>query len=272
MIDNMEFDIRSSDKAKHTLDVLTGVPISIWEQNLNRESDFDCPQDFVEQTINNYGHLPINLGSFEFVFSHITTSSNKCHSIEKNGLLDLKQAYLCADSELRIFLNDNGIFIDLKKSKLKYRTEIYDIKYAPNNKHIIKAPYEEQCQKIGRKFYYDYTICGFLSIDSQDTYLGDVHHRPEILDDIDNLLHLNLSQKWEKDHKPYNVVAKINGDEIECEGMENKSEKEKVMHYLTLAYNNAFHELDENIILLQNNKKILPSNIIGIEPFNIWKF
>lgn len=45
--------------------------------------------------------------------------------------------------------------------------------------------------------FYDYTACGFLSVWERSPYGGQVHCRPEILWDIDNLLRLDLSGEWE---------------------------------------------------------------------------
>ena len=59
--------------------------------------------DLVEDVINTYGQIPKNYS--DFVYFHVTTSANDCASIKKYGILDLKQAYLCKEAEIRIFLD-----------------------------------------------------------------------------------------------------------------------------------------------------------------------
>ena len=58
------------------------------------------------------GNIPQNYKDLTFVYFHITTSANHCDSFRKNGILDLVNSYLCKDSELRRFLEENHIHID----------------------------------------------------------------------------------------------------------------------------------------------------------------
>lgn len=97
-----------------------------------------------------------------------------------------------------------------------------------------------------------------------------VHWRPEILYNIDELLGLRLSYKWAETHISYAVVARVGGDKIVYDGEENKSDKDKVIDYLTRAYKTAYYEPDEQILLLQNNIEIPPSDIIKISEFKCW--
>ena len=105
-----------------------------------------------------------------------------------------------------------GIEVDIDNCILKYKGKAFDISYSPCPPSFdTKA---KACWSIGRKFYYDFTTCGFLSVWDSSPYGGYVHCRPEILSDIDNLLNLTLSQEWHVTHDPYEVVALVRGTDI----------------------------------------------------------
>lgn len=99
----MIYDIHTEQAAQDTLVRLTGIPISVWEENIHRERDYKLQDYFVEAMIEEHGtkHLPRSYTDMEFVYFHVTTSADGCQSIRRNGILDLKNAYLCKDSELR---------------------------------------------------------------------------------------------------------------------------------------------------------------------------
>lgn len=99
------YDIRTEEQAQQTLTRLTHVPISIWKEYVAQESKYVVQDDLVNEVIQKYGSMPGNYRTFEFVFSHITTSNSGCKSIQENGLLDLQLSYRCVDSELRQLLD-----------------------------------------------------------------------------------------------------------------------------------------------------------------------
>ena len=96
----MIYDIRSTKHAQQTLSALTGVSIQTWERYFGHEREYTYTDDLVADVIDTYGHLPNSYMDFEFIYFHVTTSANGCVSIQKHGLLDLKRAYSCQDSEL----------------------------------------------------------------------------------------------------------------------------------------------------------------------------
>lgn len=259
----MIYDIRTSESAQQTLTNITGVQIKVWEQYIDRECEYECTNDFLENVIKAHGHFPHSYRDFEFIFFHVTTSANGCASYCKHGILDLKQAYLCHDSELRKFLEEHDIYIDLEEQLLTYCGESFDITFGD-----CPEPYTEahNCWSIGRKFYFDYTICGFLSVQEQHPYSGQVHHRPEILMDIDNLLKTTLSQEWRLTHDPYEIVAKVNGEKIVYNGDDNRSDSEKVLNYLTKAYRTSFDKMSQNILYIKNHVQIPYLDILCINP------
>lgn len=265
---NNIYDIRTTENARQTLTNLTGVPISTWEQYLGREYEYQYIDYLVEDVINLYGYFPHSYRDFEFIYFHVTTSANGCSSFRKYGILDLKQSYSCYDSELRKFLKQNEVFIDLDKQILKYQEDLFDITYGACPRQDTLA---YKCWSVGRKFYFDYTTCGFLSVWERSPYGGQVHQRPEILLDIDNLLGLNLSHEWMSTHDPYEIVAKVSGEKIVYDGDDNQNEKDKVLYYLTKAYLTALGEPSEEIILIKNHVQIPPKDILEINPMVYWK-
>lgn len=109
----------------------------------------------------------------------------------------MKNSYLCPKSELRQFLDAHNITIDLSKHFLSYAGNKYDIEFGSCPKSNTK---EFCCWSVGRKFYYDFSICGFLSIWDISPYGGLVHARPEVLMNLDKLLNLSLSREWANTH------------------------------------------------------------------------
>lgn len=263
----MIYDIRTTELARQTLCSLTDVSTQIWEENIERERNYELIDDFVEDIVNSYGVLPKNYKDFTFVYFHITTSANHCSSFRKHGILDLVNSYQCEDSELRRFLEDHGIHIDLNERILTYKNKSYNIDFGTCPRHDTL---EYKCWSVGRKFFYDFTTCGFLSIWDKSPYGGYVHFRPEILMNIDALLGLDLSHEWAATHSPYEIVAQVSGKNILYDGYDESSDKDKVLDYLTRAYLTAFGEPTEQILLLKNGIQIHPSNIIEINPINYW--
>lgn len=268
MLDTMTYDIRTTENAQKTLINLTGVPFPIWEKYNRLENKYEIMDDLVEEVIHSYGHIPQSYKDFDFIFFHITTSAKECGSYWKYGILDLAESYSCIDSELRMFLDNNSIFIDLANEILEYKGKRYDISHG-----ICPRTDEEayKCWSIGRKFYYDYTVCGFLSVCERNPYGGQVHLRPEILYDIDKLLGLDLSRKWMMTHEPYEIHVAVKGEDIVYYGDDTESDKEKVLSYLTKAYKTSFYEPNEEVVLLKNHIRVLPENIREIKKMEHWK-
>lgn len=265
---DMQYDIRTPEYAMETLERLTGVPERIWEQCFVDEKKYQYPEDFVEAVVRNYGNMPQTYTDFEFIFFHITTSSKGCEAIRKDGILDLQNAYKNMDSELGVFLEERGIIIDIERQLLLYGGREYDISYG---KRPRQGTEEYNCWSIGYKFYYDYTVCGFLSVEERSPYGGRVHLRPEILLDIDNLLELGLSYEWEQEHEAYEVVARVSGDKIIYSGYDEQTDEEKVINYLTMAYMTAFYGTREREVLLKNGVQISPDKVMEIRPLSHWK-
>ena len=58
--------------------------------------------------------------------------------------------------------------------------------------------------------------------------------------------------------------------EFVYDGDDEQSDRDKILNYLTKAYNTAFGSPSEEIILLKNHIQIPPHNIIDISPLSCW--
>ena len=123
---------------------------------------------------------------------------------------------------------------------------------------------------IGRKFYYDFTVCGFLSISKNDVYGGWVHCRPEILSDIDALLGTRLSDEWEASKESYAIVFKVPVSDTIYNGWDSDTESEMVKSYLYDAYMCSCIGPNTKEILCKNGVEILPNQILECYRFQEW--
>lgn len=269
----MRYDIRDKYKAAKTLERLTGVRQQRWLQEIqlnSNRSDYSNEDKDIERIIyENNGHFP-SLNDIDLVVTHITTCSDNCQSIKKNGIINLKKSYLLLSSDLRKFLDKNGIEIVLDSCILKYQGKEYDIDY----RRICCYDYdsiEHRAKLVGRKFYFDYTVCGFLSISRRDIYRGDVHLRPEILSEIDYLLGTNLQSLWLETHMPYQVVFVLPEYDSVYNGFDEDDEYQRVMYYLIEAYNCICLEPKTTTILCKNSIDILPNQILECNKFDMWQ-
>lgn len=267
----MLYDVRTSEKVAVTLENLTGVNRAIWlaERYKNHDRiDYTYADDDVKKIIINHrGHYP-DINELEMVVTHITTSSEKCSQISQHGIVGLVKAYEFQNSELRQFLKKHEINIDIEECCLTYKKRAYDIPYG-------KCPpdYDSEAHaawSIGRKFYYDFTVCGFLSISENDVYGGWVHCRPEILSDIDALLGTRLADEWEAFKEAYAIVFKVPVNDTIYNGWDSDTESEMVKSYLYDAYMCICMGPDTKEILCKNGVEILPEQILECYRFQEW--
>lgn len=76
IIQNMTYDIRTTEYAQQTLTNLTEVPIPVWKQYLGHGHEYKYTDYLVEDVIKSHGFFPRSYKDFEFIYFHITTSAN----------------------------------------------------------------------------------------------------------------------------------------------------------------------------------------------------
>ena len=62
----------------------------------------------------------------------------------------------------------------------------------------------------------------------------------------------------------------VQGCDIVYDGDDNSSSKDKILNYLTRAYNTAFGAPFEEIVLLKNHIQVPPNHILEIKPLSYW--
>lgn len=266
----MDYDIRTPELATQTLANITGISNNIWiyESYL---SDGNVDADYLYDIIEKYnGHLT----SFEnlyLIISHITTSTNDCIEIAENGIGDLQSAYRNTNSELRQFLDANGIDIRIDYSCLVHNGTYYSIEYERHNCPLDDESVEHKGWCIGRKFYSDNGLCGFFAINPKIPYGGYVHERPEILFNIDELLNTNLADDWKNSHTAYEVIFKIHSSELELYEHSNDEDETKVIKLLLYAFDIMCSGSSEVCAQLKPDAQVTPDKIIDILPFDKWQ-
>ena len=77
-----------------------------------------------------------------------------------------------------------------------------------------------------------------------------------------------MADKFIVDQK---LVAKVSGEKIIYDGDDNKSDKDKVLNYLTKVYFTSFGEPTEEVLLIKNHVQIPSLDILEITPMRHWK-
>lgn len=261
----MYYDIRTPVNARHTLEELTGIPFSLWEKE--EEENKNLTQH-IQQVLHKYNGVLLPYREYQFVFSHLTSSAEGCKSIYNYGLMDLTRTYDNKQSELRRFLDDNGIALHLDVAILEYAGKPYDISYRSSS--LFYSDAENTAIRIGYRFYRDKRVCGFLSIDSTIPYPTRVDQQPEILVDISTLINKDIAGEWKSAHKSYEITAIVDSTDVVLEGEKGATEVEIAMAYAELAYWNCF-ETDSRILQCKDGVQIPRERIICIQPFGDWK-
>lgn len=89
-------------------------------------------------------------------------------------------------------MGQKGINILLDSNCLKYNGKYYSISFED-------CAWDHESEEYaawsgGRRFFYDFNVFGFFSINTNRQYGGNVYRRPEILCDLDNLLKTRMYQ------------------------------------------------------------------------------
>jgi hypothetical protein len=260
----MIYDITSKEKALETLETLTGFKKEYWGH-----FSYECQvfgKDAYEAMNNIISRFNVNVDfdllDITFACLHITTSNNGCRDIIKYGLMDLKSTYCKEDTELRSFLDKHNIYIDLEHETIKINGINESIHYYSPLPFNLNDR-DSALWAIGRKFYYDFCICGFLSIESKNPYGGYVHYRPEIIMNISQVCSMDLERIWKDVHESYLVKFLSPYKNMVNVFSENDSEERIRESLLFKAFWNTLYE-NEEVILLKNNILVPPEDIINV--------
>lgn len=236
------------------MEALTGIPFAVWE----REEETVASSDgHIEEVMRRYSRRLNRIT--EFVFTHLTSSANECASIRRYGLTDLCCSYKNNESELRQFLDEKGITLNLDHQTLSWNGGLYSI--ARRGSSLLMIDEEQALNSIGYRFFRDQCVCGFLSLGST-VYMTHLEEKPEILIDIGNFIGMDIAGEWKYTHESFAVTAKVRAQDIVRDGDD--------LFYACLAYGNSFH-VDQNVLLCKDGVQIPPEDILSIEPFAGWQ-
>ena len=261
----MLYDIRTIERAKRTLERITNIPFSVWEEEPQIIHNTD---EHILHVINKHHEKLVPFNTYKLVFDHLTSSSNCCESIRQYGLQELPDVYANDQSELRIFLDKHGIKIFIDESVLLYGNKKFDISYRVSS--LFLSDDEKAASRIGYRLYKDKCICGFLSLEKARPYMTRVDEKPEILLDISELINLNIADEWKYTHKKYVITSIIDSSCIIPDCDRGTPESQITLNYAALAFWNCFEE-NERVLLCKDGICIPPTDIIDVRPFSVWR-
>lgn len=235
---------------------------NIYQQNL---SNMDIRDKLLDELSINIDDISID--DLNIAFNHITTSNNSCQDIKEKGLRGLNDVLL-EENELTDFLKKYNVYIDVRQKVISTNRGIKSIELNNNIDNELKKYF-----KIGNKIYFDFAICGFFYYSITHPYEGDVHKRPEILNEVSRVVDgVDLSKEWEITHKSYEVKAviplsKVNTQIFCSDKYSSDYGKDLKLELLNKALYMAYSdcEMENEICILKDNQTVLPSEIINIK-------
>lgn len=196
----MNYDISTIEDCYKTMEEMTGF--KYWKDifRIYRYQYIDEPERMKNEIMNNKNIRikDIDLEEINFILMHVTTSADGCKNIKKEGVHDL--VWSCThDTELKRFLDEQHITIDIKNKKINVNGIVY-----------IMTNDEKQSDGVGAKIFNDPYVCGCFQLEKSNPYGGNVHQRPEILHNINKLVYgKDLEYMWYTSHIPYIVKFKV---------------------------------------------------------------
>lgn len=259
------YDITDKENSLETLVRLTNLKKEYWKHYIweTKMLSGDVWKSF-QKIVEEFDVQPnFEMDDLICCLQHFTTSADGCEHIKSKGITDLRTTYEDTESELRRFLDDQGVRIDIPNARLYFNNQnIESIEYSYNN---FSHDYNSKIYKlwsVGRKFYYDFCVCGFFSFDHERPYGGYVHHRPEILLNISEAVGKRIDNVWRDTHECYIVKFYTQYTNI-CR---DESIDEKI-DLLYKAFHNVIYDADENVALLKDSIYVPPENIISVDRF-----
>lgn len=163
------YDITDKENAYNTFLRLSNVDERVLQRYIH-EAKYGGSWDIFKRMLEKYDVRP-TFKKDELIchLQHMTTSANGCEHIKEKGLTDLRITYEDTDSELRQFLDEQGVKIDLPGQRIYFNGEdLGSIEYSKENNSSDYYSPTHRRWSIGRKFYYDFCICGFFLLIIKD--------------------------------------------------------------------------------------------------------
>jgi hypothetical protein len=272
---NVLFDITTFDETMKTLKQVFGIDDGFILEYIKRENS-TCV-DFLN-------YLSVDKGSFselEFIVTsfHVTTNDDDCKSLKEIGLVNTMEA-ISLDTPFKKHLDKHGILVNLQDGVIEHRGEKYVFGKSFNG--YSNNEEKNLLEHIAFKLYCDRQVNGFFCTENALTYGGRVNKRPELMNNLANLLNYNeLVEDWVRNKKLKCYVIKfaipLSQYSVESFGnihstLDNQIEidlsKKLGMIHLALANvkDHVFYQglVRERISYLNPDTKVNPSQIIDI--------
>ncbi len=169
---NMIVDIRTPDYAFDSL--LNFLDISD-RDFINTYAKFQKDIDKVWKEFINCVETK-SIKDIEFIAFQVTSNSNNCAEIKKNGIRNL-QWVLSNLSDLRNIFAEHEIYFDIKNKKMFYKTDIINIDYAYYCGENNLSSREKKFKEISRKIYNDCQATVFFSMNDVKKYGTRIHEK-----------------------------------------------------------------------------------------------
>jgi hypothetical protein len=247
------YDIRTADSAIDTLARFTAGKCcsadDIWAFYDAHGKSYEIFAEFISEY---KPLLDVPISEIVVFATHFTSNNDACNSIKEHGLRDLQFA-LANETPLKKFLSTHGIEFDIKQCTISANGAVHNITFNCYE-------HENLITHISRKIYYDNKMSYFLHICDVNEYGGDVHKRPEILNNIDEFLGSKLAEEWEKISTQYEIdftvpLLRIRGLKI-CD-----DDDITINSLLELALNVAKEAIENDCIFTQGIFGYLDSDI-----------
>lgn len=214
----MYFDYRTKDSAYNIFLDFLGINGDEYIQDYVIECGSDNRR-FLKKYASSIRNICYS--DIKFILTHITTSSNGCFEIEKNGLLDLR-TILSKPSEISTFLSEQGIAIDVEKKKIRVDGISYDINFNDLCSRFDLSIIDKKLKVIAHKLEVDFPIWGFYWQD--DHYGGSVDRAPEIIQNINSFCEVcgnkkPIEKEWRENRSPYEIAYEVNIDMLDKVGV-----------------------------------------------------
>ncbi len=208
---NMIVDIRTPDYAFDSL--LNFLDISD-RDFINTYAKFQKDIDKVWKEFINCVETK-SIKDIEFIAFQVTSNSNNCAEIKKNGIRNL-QWVLSNLSDLRNIFAEHEIYFDIKNKKMFYKTDIINIDYAYYCGENNLSSREKKFKEISRKIYNDCQATVFFSMNDVKKYGTRIHERPEfIYTFIKAFPELkDIETEWFKKSSGYIITFRINFEQL----------------------------------------------------------
>lgn len=234
------FDITNSESAFEFLKGFLHIdPERIMKFITSNPKDYYV-SDFIE--VNNINLKDLSINDVEMVVVHVTTNNDDCESIKKYGLLNLQQA-LTMNTPLKKHLKKNGIEFDIYNNIISLNSEFRELKYDTETDEEDMAEDRKRMNEVARKIYFDHQINGYFCVKNFRDYGGNVHERPEIINDIANLFRKGgqkFEDEWKINSREYLIKFKASIEYFiwynfyskKCYYEDDFESKEEIKHWL----------------------------------------